>query len=89
MTAYGMTLAFAMRNSVTYLCIQGRWNNFYVAIFYGLTLMITMTRMVFFFFWYLLLTTDPNKTDELFKLEMYEDNFSTGAFTLKAILGAF
>jgi len=83
---FGLTLAFAIRNSVKYLVIQGRWTNFYVSAFYLFTLLTTSFRMWDLYLEFRLLEADQQFGDIWDKKATYAN---TLAFAFKSLLGIF
>ena len=84
---YFLLFCFAVRNVITYLVVQKRWNMFYLTVFYVFVVLLSCSRTIYFFvFGYLLHDFDNNYSITLDKLLITSSELS---FSLKAIIGTF
>jgi len=58
LATYTSVLGFSLHNSVKFLVIQGRWKKFYLTGFYVLTVLLTVSRVLFFFSWLKMLSVE-------------------------------
>ena len=55
---YTFVLGFSLHNAVKFLVRQKRWNYFYLTGFYALTVLVALTRILYFFSQYRMLLAD-------------------------------
>jgi len=85
---YSFVLGLSLHNALKFLIIQGRWKNFYLTGFYTLTVLVALTRILYFYSSYRMLlaeTYDPVWT-RYAHIYYYSDSI---ALSSKAALGIF
>jgi len=85
---YSCVLGLSLHNAVKFLALQGRWKNFYLTGFYTLTVLVALTRILYFFSQYRMLLAvkhDPVWTENAIRAKYYGNI----ALTTKATLGIF
>jgi len=86
--SFGFTLAFAVHNSVRYLIWQKRGDNMYLTVFYVLTILIMLLKLVYVYenLQMVPLTSSEPEWNKLFKTQYY---VLLAGFSLKTVLGVF
>ena len=85
---YSCVLGLSLHNAVKFLALQGRWKNFYLTGFYVLTVLVALTKILFYYSSFRILFAEED--DLVLTRNTYVYSYSYNiALTTKATLGIF